>query len=585
MSTIPASTFVNVQPSVLSAAGDAIDLNGLVLTNGNRVPIGEVLSFASAAAVREFFGINSAEDIVAGGGVGMGAGYFGGFRNSSLKPGALLFAQYNQSDVGAWLRGGDVSDLTLTELQAIAGTLSIVTDDATYSGTINLAAATGFSNAAALISDTLNMPGQQIAAMTAAISTTTLTVSAIDNAVLAVGTFIEGVGVTAGTQITALGSGTGGTGTYTVNNSQTVGSEAMTAMAPGVTYDSVRGAFYVVSENVGEGATIAFATGAAADNLKLQAAQGATISQGADAATPAGFMNGLIEVNTNWASFMTTFNPDESGNTNKLAFAAWASGQNYRFIYVCLDTDITATQSVPATGSLGYLIDQAEYSGTALIYSPTDLNQSAFLCGAIASINFEEGNGRITLAYKSQDGLLAGVTTQSAAINLGGNPQVADSFGNGYNYYGAVAAAKADFVFFQRGFISGDFRWIDSFANQIWLNATFQSVLLQFLNTIRSVPYNSAGYSLIEQALAGTIAQALSFGMLAPGSISSEQIVEVNQEAGVDIAETLQTQGWYLQILDASSAVRASRASPPMKFWYLDRGSVQAFNLQSIAVQ
>lgn len=585
MTTIPASTFVNVQPSVLSAAGDAIDLNGLVLTNGTRVPIGEVMSFASAAAVRDFFGIGSAEAIVAGGGTGMGAGYFGGFRGSSLKPGEILFTQYNEDDVPAWLRGGDVSDMTLVELQAIAGTLSIITDQATYSGTIDLSTATSFSNAAAIITDTLNMPGPEKTTLTGAISTTTLTVSAIGSAVLAIGDFIDGVGVTAATQITAFGSGTGGTGTYTVNNSQTVGSSALTASAPAVTYDSVAGAFYVQSETVGDGATIAFATGATADDLKLQAAQGATISLGADAAEPAAFMDALIEVNTNWASFMTTFNPDDSGNALKLDFAAWTSAQNYRFIYVCLDMDITATQSIPATGSLGYLIEDASYSGTALIYSPSDLNQSAFLCGAIASLNFEEVNGRATMAYKSQDGLVAGVTTQSAAINLGGNPQVADSFGNGYNYYGAVAAAKADFLFFQRGLISGDFRWVDSFANQIWLNATFQSVLLSFLNSIRSIPYNAAGYSLIEQALAGTIAQALNFGMMGPGTIASEQIVEVNQEAGASIAETLQTQGWYLQILDASSAVRASRSSPPMKFWYLDRGSVQAFNLQSIAVQ
>jgi hypothetical protein len=67
--------------------------------------------------------------------------------------------------------------------------------------------------------------------------------------------------VTAGTYITALGSGTGGTGTYTVNASQTVGSEAMTTVQPGVTYDSVSGAFVVASGITGATSTIAFATG------------------------------------------------------------------------------------------------------------------------------------------------------------------------------------------------------------------------------------------------------------------------------------------------------------------------------------
>lgn len=57
------------------------------------------------------------------------------------------------------------------------------------------------------------------------ISGTTLTVTtAAPYNSLANGQQIGGTGVTSGTQITALGTGTGGTGTYTVNLSQTVGS-------------------------------------------------------------------------------------------------------------------------------------------------------------------------------------------------------------------------------------------------------------------------------------------------------------------------------------------------------------------------
>jgi hypothetical protein len=57
-------------------------------------------------------------------------------------------------------------------------------------------------------------------------SGTTLTVTSVTSGVLVVGQTItgaSGVTVTAGTTITALGTGTGGQGTYTINNSQTVG--------------------------------------------------------------------------------------------------------------------------------------------------------------------------------------------------------------------------------------------------------------------------------------------------------------------------------------------------------------------------
>lgn len=61
---------------------------------------------------------------------------------------------------------------------------------------------------------------------TGAIATTTLTVSAVDagSGVLGVGSNITGPNILPNTHITALGTGTGGTGTYTVNQSQTAAS-------------------------------------------------------------------------------------------------------------------------------------------------------------------------------------------------------------------------------------------------------------------------------------------------------------------------------------------------------------------------
>lgn len=68
------------------------------------------------------------------------------------------------------------------------------------------------------------------ASFTGSISGTTLTVTAVSGpGAISVGNPITGAGVTAGTYVTALGSGTGGTGTYTVSASQTVGSESMVA--------------------------------------------------------------------------------------------------------------------------------------------------------------------------------------------------------------------------------------------------------------------------------------------------------------------------------------------------------------------
>ena len=65
------------------------------------------------------------------------------------------------------------------------------------------------------------------AVFTGSISGTTLTVTAVTNGTIGINQSLFGVGVTSETVITALGSGSGGVGTYTINLSQTVSSKLM----------------------------------------------------------------------------------------------------------------------------------------------------------------------------------------------------------------------------------------------------------------------------------------------------------------------------------------------------------------------
>jgi len=71
------------------------------------------------------------------------------------------------------------------------------------------------------------------AVFTGSISGTTLTVTAITNGTIAAGQSLFGVGVTSETVITALGTGTGGIGTYTINLSQTIASRQMNSTTVG----------------------------------------------------------------------------------------------------------------------------------------------------------------------------------------------------------------------------------------------------------------------------------------------------------------------------------------------------------------
>ena len=70
---------------------------------------------------------------------------------------------------------------------------------------------------------------------TGSISGTTLTATAVASGNLAKNQFLYGPNILGGTYITALGTGGGGPGTYTVSDTQTVASEAMTSYGPDVT--------------------------------------------------------------------------------------------------------------------------------------------------------------------------------------------------------------------------------------------------------------------------------------------------------------------------------------------------------------
>lgn len=100
-----------------------------------------------------------------------------------------------------------------------------------------------------LESGTVAVEGGAVAAsVTGAIAGTTLTVSAVSSGTLSVGQTISGSGITAGTRIVEFLSGTGGNGTYRVNNSQTFSSGAITGAA-GAAY--TEGEDFIVNYNLG----------------------------------------------------------------------------------------------------------------------------------------------------------------------------------------------------------------------------------------------------------------------------------------------------------------------------------------------
>src|ERR1019366_8994298 len=295
--SIPASQFVNVLPSVLSAGGSPLSLNAIFVDNSGdtSIPIGSVYGFPSATAVANWYGPNSQQALMA-------QVYFGGYNGCTQLPGILYFVQHNVSAaVAAYIRGGSVAALTLAQLQALSGTLTIVINgEIVTSASINLSAATSQSNVASLITTGLGTTGD-IFTGTASTSgaSTTLAIASTVSGTLHVGDTITGSGISAATTVSSFGTYTvlAGTGTVVLSQTATVGSATPVDVSSGAvcTYDTLRQAFVITSPTTGALSTVAFpTTGALVTGLNLTAATGAVLSQGAAISTPAGTMAAII---------------------------------------------------------------------------------------------------------------------------------------------------------------------------------------------------------------------------------------------------------------------------------------------------
>lgn len=643
---IPASQIVNVVPSVLSAGGTGLALNGVMLTANPRVPMGTLQSFADEDDVAAYFGSTSQEAALA-------AIYFGGFDNSQKKPGQLFFWQYAWLEpVGAYLRGGSLAEMTLAELTALSGTISVTVDGVEQTANVNLSAATSFSNAAQLIgaafdyrgvyqgsytgsiaSSTLTVSavnnGPPVATVIGSISGTTLTVTSVGQGTISVGDIVTGTGVTGGTTIAAFLSGVGGVGTYQLNQSMTVAVESLqfyspdgalevgsvvtgtgftagtyisslgsgtggigtygevgttaalsqlfSAFAPVCAWDPTLSAFVISSGTTGSISTIGFGSGGLATSLNLTQALGAVTSQGAAQSVPATAMDQITAINQNWALFMTLFEPVD---TDKEAFATWTTEQDDRYGYAMWDTNVLNTESGSGSSAV-VAINLANDSGTCMIYEDPAIDTqgqiAGFVLGYAASIDFTQVQGRASAAFKSQAGLLPQVFDGTTAQNI---------LDKGMNFYGTYTTADDAFTFLYNGSVSGPFRWLDSYIDQIWFNSQLQLAGMVLLTTARSIPFNQAGAGLIQAALLDPTLAAVQAGVIQPGvPLSALQAAEVNADAGVKIDNILSTRGWYIQVNVPSAQVRQNRGPWPVKVWYTDGESVNSLTVDSILIQ
>jgi hypothetical protein len=119
--------------------------------------------------------------------------------------------------------------LTISGTYGGTGSISGYTNPTTYY-IIATNASTTFTLSATLGGAAITTTAGTPTGLTYQFAPTTLNVTAVASGTLHVGQTIQGVGITLNTIITALGTGSGGTGTYTVSSSGFISSETMYAL-------------------------------------------------------------------------------------------------------------------------------------------------------------------------------------------------------------------------------------------------------------------------------------------------------------------------------------------------------------------
>ena len=488
LASIPASEIVTVLPSVLGAGGTAMALNAVIISDDVKFVAKE---YSNADAVGNDYGTTSDKYKFA-------QIYFNGFTGSTVKPSALFISKYSAVDSAAKLTGASLRSMSLDQLKAIAGAISVTIDGVLATGTIDLSTATSFSNAATLIA---------------------------------------------------------------------------TALTAAVTFDTQLQSFVIASGTTGATSSISFATGAAAEALALTELTGAQLDNvtAVDTATTA--MKRLTNYTLNLSTIVAETSVALTDDIQK-EIATWVSLQNHRYWLVKYGEEPTALISNNTTNFAGWVAEN-NVADVTCVYGT--LEHAALCAGYAASLNFSELNGRTTMDFRSTSTLAPSVTDVDDANALESN---------GYAYYGAFATANDRFIFLRNSIVSGEFKWVDAYLNQIYFNSQLQLAQITGLITNKSIPYNEVGKSKVRASAQDPINEMLNFGGIQTGVILSEQQKSIiNNEAGVDAATIIFNQGYYLMIRDATAQVRAARGSFPIKLWYTDGGSVHSINIASINVQ
>ena len=342
-----------------------------------------------------------------------------------------------------------------------------------------------------------------------------------------------------------------------------------------VEYNSNLNAFIITSATTGASSSVApaveISSGTTATLLGLTTEEGATTIAGSAAQSASENMNAITEADGNWASFACLYSATDA---EAIALAEWNNEQKVEFLFVAhtnADADTVPTNASNLPNSLKTL----DVEGTLVLFG--DIYHAVFVMAIGASIDWNRYNGLPSFAFRTQSGLAASVTDEITAENL---------LSMKANYYGRYASRVEDFTFLYNGaLVGGNFGYVDAYIGNIWLRNALQNAILNGLQQVPRTPYNDDGYNQIRAWCADPISRGINNGAIQKGvKLSEAQKAQLYAEIGLDVADDIYTDGYYLVVQDPGAQARVNRESPVCGLWYTYGGQVNKVELPATVI-
>ena len=354
----------------------------------------------------------------------------------------------------------------------------------------------------------------------------------------------------------------------TTAQSQSDVATALQAALTGVTvaWNATAAQYAIKSATTGESSSVGYASGKIATALKLTQAGGAKSSSGTGTMTLAQVMDHVVDTDQNWFGFASA---QALTNEQQLELAKWGAGQDAGNRYL-----FAASLSNGVESTLFDECTQNNYGGVFIMRGEPK-NAFSVIAWA-AGLDFTATNGRVSYKFRQ----FTGMSDQVDSLKVANALEAA-----GVNYYGNYSSNKVLKNYAATGVITGQFKWVDTFLDQVWLKANLISAFANLFTNNQSYSFTEAGYTAVKAAAQDPLQQAINFGAIRKGvTLDQSQIQIINQQVGKDISGSLFSDGYYFHIPNQPGSNRIERTLKGAVLFWTDGQLIQSLNLQSTTV-